>query len=44
MHSDAEKDQRIKQLENENRNLLEKINRLEHNVESLTQAVLHAAK
>jgi transposase len=39
-----EKDQRIRQLENENRTLQEKVNLLEHNVEVLTQAVLHAAK
>jgi transposase len=39
-----EKDLRIKQLEDEKQELLEKIKRLEHNVEALTQAVLHAAK
>nr|WP_259472716.1 IS66 family transposase zinc-finger binding domain-containing protein [Clostridium estertheticum] len=39
-----EKDQRIRQLENENRTLQEKVDLLEHNVEVLTQAVLHAAK
>ncbi len=39
-----EKDQRIKELENENRKLQEKVQSLEHNVEVLTQAVLHAAK
>jgi transposase len=39
-----EKDQRIKELENENKKLLEKVQSLEHNVEILTQAVLHAAK
>lgn len=44
MRSDYEKDQRIQQLENENLFLLEKVKRLEHNVEALTQAVLHAAK
>ena len=44
MQSSDEKDQRITQLENENRTLQEKVNLLEHNVEILTQAVLHAAK
>lgn len=44
MRSVDEKLQRIQQLENENLFLLEKIKRLEHNVEALTQAVLHAAK
>lgn len=39
-----EKDQRIKELENENRNLQDKVQSLEHNVEILTQALLHAAK
>ena len=39
-----EKDQRIKELENQNRMLQEKVQSLEHNVEILTQAVLHAAK
>lgn len=39
-----EKDQRIKELENENKMLQEKVQALEHNVEILTQAVLHAAK
>ena len=39
-----EKDQRIKQLENENKKLLEKIKLLEHNVKILTQAVFHASK
>lgn len=39
-----EKDQRIKQLEMENKKLQEKIDFLEHNVEALTQAVLHASK
>lgn len=39
-----EKDQRIRQLENEKRMLQEKVELLEHNVEILTQAVLHAAK
>jgi len=38
------KDQRIKELENENRTLQEKVQSLEQNVEVLTQAVLHAAK
>lgn len=38
------KDQRIKELENENKILQEKAQSLEHNVEILTQAVLHAAK
>ena len=44
MQSIHEKDQRIKQLENENRKLREQVERLEHNVEALTQAVLHASK
>jgi len=44
MQSSDEKDQRIIQLENENRTLHEKVILLEHNVEVLTQAVLHAAK
>lgn len=44
MQSSDKKDQRISQLENENRTLQEKVNLLEHNVEVLTQAVLHAAK
>lgn len=44
MQSSYEKDQRIRQLENENRTLQEKVDLLEHNVEVLTQAVLHAAK
>lgn len=44
MQSSDEKDQRIRQLENENRTLQEKVNLLEHNVEVLTQAVLHSAK
>jgi transposase len=44
MQSTKEKDQRIKQLENENEKLQEKIDKLEHNVEALTQAVLHASK
>ncbi|AWI03559.1 IS66 family transposase [Clostridium drakei] len=39
-----EKNQRIKELENENRKLQEKVQSLEHNVEVLTQAVLYAAK
>lgn len=39
-----EKNQRIKELENQNRILQEKVESLEHNVEVLTQAVLHAAK
>lgn len=39
-----EKDKRIKQLENENKTLLEKVEQLEHNVEALTQAILHASK
>lgn len=38
------KDLRIEELENENKKLQEKVNKLEHNVELLTQAVLHAAK
>ena len=44
MQYSDEKDQRIKNLENENRKLQEKVQSLEHNVEVLTQAVLHAAK
>jgi transposase len=44
MQSANEKNQRIKQLENENRKLQEKVDELEHNVEILTQAVLHASK
>ena len=44
MQSANEKDQRIKQLENENKNLQEMVKRLERNVEALTQAVLHASK
>ncbi|MEQ8156743.1 MAG: transposase [Clostridiaceae bacterium] len=44
MQSSDEKDQRIRQLESENRKLQEKVNQLEHNVEVLTQAVLHASK
>lgn len=44
MHSANDKEQRIKELENENRLLLEKVERLEHNVEALTQAILHATK
>ena len=44
MQYSDEKDQRIKELENENRMLQEKVKSLEHNVEVLTQAVLHAAK
>ncbi len=39
-----EKDKRIQQLQSENLFLLEKVKRLEHNVEALTQAVLHSAK
>lgn len=44
MQSSDEKDQRIKQLESENKSLQEKVEILEHNVEALTQAVLHASK
>ena len=44
MQSLDEKDQRIRQLESQNRRLQEKVNQLEHNVELLTQAVLHASK
>lgn len=44
MQSANEKEQRIKELENENRLLLDKIERLEHSVEALTQAILHASK
>jgi transposase len=39
-----EKDKHIKQLENENKKLLEKIKQLERNVDALTQAILHASK
>ena len=39
-----EKDKRIIELENENKELQEKVQSLEHNVEILTQAVLHASK
>lgn len=38
-----EKNQRIKELENKNKKLQEKVHSLEHNVEVLAQAVLHAA-
>lgn len=41
---DQKKARRIKELESENRLLLEKIEWLEHNVEALTQAILHATK
>jgi transposase len=44
MQFSEEKNIYIKQLENENRELLEKVKMLEHNVELLTQAVLHASK
>ena len=44
MQYSDEKDQRIRQLENEKRMLQEKVELLERNVEILTQAVLHAAK
>lgn len=44
MQYSNKKDQRIKELENQNRMLQEKVQSLEHNVEVLTQAVLHAAK
>ena len=44
MQSLDEKNQRIKELENENIKLQEKVDLLEHNVEVLTQAVLQAAK
>lgn len=44
MSSVDPKDQRINQLENENKSLLDKVKMLEQNVEALTQAVLHAAK
>lgn len=39
-----EKNQRIKELEIENRKLQDKVESLEHNVQILTQGVLHAAK
>jgi transposase len=39
-----DKDEHIRQLENENKQLHEKVKLLEHNVEALTQAVLHASK
>lgn len=44
MQTVDEKDQRIKQLEHENKKLQEEVNRLEHNVEALTQAILQASK
>jgi transposase len=44
MQYSEDKDERIKQLENENKKLHEKVEFLEHNVEILTQAVLHASK
>jgi len=44
MLSTDEKDLYIKQIENENKELKERIQKLEHNVEALTQAILHAAK
>lgn len=44
MQYSDEKEKRIKELENENKILHEKVQSLEHNVEVLTQAVLHAAK
>ncbi|MDF2883699.1 MAG: transposase [Clostridiaceae bacterium] len=44
MQYSDEKDQRIKELENENRKLQEKVQSLEHNVGVLTQAVLHPSK
>lgn len=39
-----EKDKRINELEIENKQLMEKVEQLEHNVEALTQAILHASK
>ncbi|GAA0772379.1 hypothetical protein GCM10008908_18500 [Clostridium subterminale] len=39
-----EKNQLIKELENQNRKLQDKVESLEHNVQILTQAVLQAAK
>lgn len=44
MQFSDEKDLYIKELKNENKKLQEKVNMLEHNVELLTQAVLHASK
>jgi transposase len=44
MQSAEEKDQRIKDLESENKKLLVTVDKLEHTVEALTQAVLHGAK
>ena len=44
MQYSDEKDQLIRELENENRKLQEKVKSLERNVEVLTKAVLHAAK
>ena len=44
MQFSDDKDQRIRQLESENRQLQEKVELLEHNVDILTQAILHAAK
>lgn len=44
MQFSDEKNQYIKQLESKNRKLQENVEILEHNVEVLTQAVLHASK
>jgi transposase len=44
MQYSEDKDEHIKQLENETKALYEKVELLEHNVELLTQAVLHASK
>ena len=44
MHFIDPKDQRIIQLENENKNLHDMIKRLQDNVDALSQAVLHSAK
>jgi transposase len=44
MHFTDPKDQRIKQLENENKNQQDMIKRLQDNVEALTQAILQSAK
>jgi len=44
MQTVNEKDLRIKQLEIEKQALQDRIKQLEHNIEALTQAILHAAK
>lgn len=44
MHASSEKNSRVKQLEKEIEYLRKTITKLEHNVETLTQALLHATK